>query len=167
MRKLQGKGSVIVKDDPNAVKRKRANSDDIADRVEHNLSTPKGTDISVLWLNVCLFVFLSGTYSAKNPSAVSDENATGEEEEPAQKKRREQLEYIQSEDFQRILNAKSSNSWMMGEVCILAEHQCMCVLIWMPVLLYMMMSQWVDGACGCFESVRRDVSRWLYLIWIL
>lgn len=129
VRKLQGKGSVLVKDDPNAVKRKRPNSDDIADRVERNLSTPKGTDISVLLLTVCLFVFLRGTYSAKNPSAASDENSTGEEEEPAQKKKREQLEYIQSEEFQRILNAKSSNSWMMGEVCLLAEHQCMCVLI--------------------------------------
>ncbi|KTF88491.1 hypothetical protein cypCar_00039677, partial [Cyprinus carpio] len=46
----------------------------------------------------------------------SNENSTGEEEEPVQKKRREQLEYIQSEEFQRILNAKSSNSWMMGEI---------------------------------------------------
>ncbi|XP_048011859.1 protein MCM10 homolog [Megalobrama amblycephala] len=88
VRKLQAKGSAIVKDDPNAVKRKRSNSDDIANRVERNLSTPK----------------------------VTDENSTGEEEEPAQKKRREQLEYIQSEEFQRILNAKSSNSWMMGEM---------------------------------------------------
>uniref|UniRef100_A0A671SLD5 Protein MCM10 homolog n=1 Tax=Sinocyclocheilus anshuiensis TaxID=1608454 RepID=A0A671SLD5_9TELE len=94
VRKLQAKGSVMVKDDPNAVKRKRANSDDIADRVEQNLSTPK----------------------------VSDENSTGEEEEPAQKKRREQLEYIQSEEFQRILNAKSSNSWMMGEERAMQEY---------------------------------------------
>uniref|UniRef100_A0A672SD85 Protein MCM10 homolog n=1 Tax=Sinocyclocheilus grahami TaxID=75366 RepID=A0A672SD85_SINGR len=86
VRKLQAKGSVMVKGDPNAVKRKRANSDDIADRVERNLSTPKGIDIHI------------------------------SEEEPAQKKRREQLEYIQSEEFQRILNAKSSNSWMMGEI---------------------------------------------------
>ncbi|XP_077091069.1 protein MCM10 homolog [Siphateles boraxobius] len=88
VRKLQAKGSVIVKDDPNAVKRKRAKGDDITDRVERNLSTP----------------------------TVTDENSIGEEEEPAQKKRREQLEYIQSEEFQRILNAKSSNSWMMGEI---------------------------------------------------
>uniref|UniRef100_A0A8C1MAT6 Protein MCM10 homolog n=1 Tax=Cyprinus carpio TaxID=7962 RepID=A0A8C1MAT6_CYPCA len=86
MRKLKAKGSVIVKDDPNAVKRKRANGDDITERVERNLST------------------------------LTDENSTGEEEEPAQKKRREQLDYIQSEEFQRILNAKSSNSWMMGEI---------------------------------------------------
>ncbi|XP_065121752.1 protein MCM10 homolog [Paramisgurnus dabryanus] len=86
LRKLQAKGSVIVKDDPNAVKRKRANSDHIAERVARNASSPK------------------------------DENVPGEEEEPAQKKRREQLEYIQSEEFQRILNGKSSNSWMMGEI---------------------------------------------------
>ncbi|XP_057180359.1 protein MCM10 homolog isoform X1 [Triplophysa rosa] len=86
VRKLQAKGSAIVKDDPNAVKRKRTNSDDIADRVARNLSSPE------------------------------DENSPGEEEEPAQKKKREQLEYIQSEEFQRILNAKSSNSWLMGEL---------------------------------------------------
>lgn len=86
VRKLKAKGSAIVKDDPNAVKRKRANSEDITERVARNLSSPK------------------------------DENSPGEEEEPAQKKRREQLEYIQSEEFQRILNAKSSNSWMMGEI---------------------------------------------------
>lgn len=147
MRKLQAKGSVIIKDDPNAVKRKRASSDDIADRVERNLSTSKGTDTSVLWLTVYLFVFLNGTYSSKSPSAVSDENSTAEEE-PAQKKRREQLEYIQSEEFQRILNAKSSNSWMMGEVCILAELHFACVLIWMSVLWYVMMSQLVGGAYG-------------------
>ncbi|XP_051544756.1 protein MCM10 homolog isoform X2 [Myxocyprinus asiaticus] len=88
VRKLQAKGSVIVKDDPNAVKRKRANSDEITERVARNHSTPK----------------------------VTDENSTCEEEEPALKKRRAQLEYIQSEEFQRILNGKSSNSWMMGEI---------------------------------------------------
>ncbi|XP_051974702.1 protein MCM10 homolog [Xyrauchen texanus] len=88
VRKLQAKGSVIVKDDPNAVKRKRASSDEITERVAQNLSTPE----------------------------VTDENSTCEEEEPALKKRRAQLEYIQSEEFQRILDAKSSNSWMMGEI---------------------------------------------------
>lgn len=88
VRKLQAKGSVIVKEDPNAVKRKRANSGDITGRVERNIVKAK----------------------------VTDENSASEEEEPAMKKRREQLEYIQSEEFQRILNAKSSNSWMMGEI---------------------------------------------------
>lgn len=48
---------------------------------------------------------------------ISGENrAEQEAEEPAQKKRREQLDYIQSEEFQHILNAKSTNSWIMGEV---------------------------------------------------
>lgn len=66
MRRLQAKGSVIVKDDPNAVKRKRSNGDDIANRVERNLSTPKGTDVHLrlLWLTVCsslrhLFFYIS------------------------------------------------------------------------------------------------------------
>lgn len=54
---------------------------------------------------------------------ISGENrAEPEAEEPAQKKRREQLDYIQSEEFQHILNAKSANSWIMGEVSV-----CMCV----------------------------------------
>ena len=52
--------------------------------------------------------------------AIAGEKTTAEEdeEEPAQKKRREQLEYIQSEEFQHILNAKSTNTWIMGEVCV-------------------------------------------------
>ncbi|XP_022526967.2 protein MCM10 homolog isoform X1 [Astyanax mexicanus] len=88
VRKLQAKGGAIVKDDPNAVKRKRSDSGAISARVERSLTSPEGD---------------------KNAADV-------EEEEPAQKRRREQLEYIQSEEFQRILNAKSSNSWIMGEV---------------------------------------------------
>uniref|UniRef100_A0A3P8UEL7 Protein MCM10 homolog n=1 Tax=Amphiprion percula TaxID=161767 RepID=A0A3P8UEL7_AMPPE len=36
-------------------------------------------------------------------------NGTNEEEEPAEKKKRDQLRYIQSEEFQKILNAKSRN----------------------------------------------------------
>ncbi|XP_062862397.1 protein MCM10 homolog [Trichomycterus rosablanca] len=87
VRKLQAKGVSIVKDDPNSVKRKRPNSGDIASRVERNLVSPEG-----------------------------EKNAEEEEEEPAQKRRREQLEYIQSEEFQRILNGKSANSWLMGEM---------------------------------------------------
>lgn len=50
MRKLKAKGSVIVKDDPNAVKRKRANGDDITERVERNLSTPTGTVILISFI---------------------------------------------------------------------------------------------------------------------
>lgn len=51
VRKLQAKGSAIVKDDPNAVKRKRANSDGISERVARNLSSPKGTGAT----RYCLF----------------------------------------------------------------------------------------------------------------
>lgn len=53
VRKLQAKGSAIVKDDPNAVKRKRTKSDDIADRVARNLSSPKGMDTSRRCLFAC------------------------------------------------------------------------------------------------------------------
>ncbi|KAL7827996.1 hypothetical protein AOLI_G00311480 [Acnodon oligacanthus] len=86
VRKLQAKGVAIVKDDPNSVKRKRPSSSEITVRVQRSLASPEG------------------------------EKTTAEEEEPAQKKRREQLEYIQSEEFQHILNKKSANSWIMGEV---------------------------------------------------
>ncbi|XP_047659776.1 protein MCM10 homolog isoform X1 [Tachysurus fulvidraco] len=87
VKKLQAKGVALIKDDPNAVKRKRPNSNDITARVEHSLASPEG-----------------------------ENRAEKETEEPAQKKRREQLDYIQSEEFQRILNAKSTNSWIMGEM---------------------------------------------------
>ncbi|KAG5267645.1 hypothetical protein AALO_G00224030 [Alosa alosa] len=88
LRKLHSKGAAITKDDPNAVKRKRVSSSDIAARVEKNRSSPEG----------------------------GQNSAAGEEEEPAQKKRRAQLEYVQSEEFQRLLNAKSKFSWLMGEM---------------------------------------------------
>ncbi|XP_017349971.1 protein MCM10 homolog isoform X2 [Ictalurus punctatus] len=87
VKKLQAKGMALIKDDPNAVKRKRLNSNDLTARVERSLASPEGENRAEL-----------------------------EAEEPAQKKRREQLDYIQSEEFQHILNAKSTNSWIMGEV---------------------------------------------------
>ncbi|KAM9467704.1 protein MCM10 homolog [Clarias gariepinus] len=87
VKKLHAKGVALVKDDPNAVKRKRPSTSDITARVERSLVSPEG-----------------------------ENRAEQEAEEPAQKKRREQLDYIQSEEFQRILNAKSANSWIMGEV---------------------------------------------------
>ncbi|MCI4389109.1 hypothetical protein PGIGA_G00093960 [Pangasianodon gigas] len=87
VKKLQAKGVSLIKNDPNAVKRKRPNSNDITARVELSLASSEG-----------------------------ENRAEQEAEEPAQKKRREQLDYIQSEEFQRILNAKSTNSWIIGEV---------------------------------------------------
>ncbi|XP_060759199.1 protein MCM10 homolog [Neoarius graeffei] len=87
VKKLQAKGVALIKNDPNAVKRKQPNSSDITARVERSLASPEG-----------------------------ENRAEWEAEEPAQKRRREQLDYIQSDEFQRILNAKSTNSWIMGEV---------------------------------------------------
>ncbi|XP_028811016.1 protein MCM10 homolog isoform X2 [Denticeps clupeoides] len=86
LRRLQSKGVSITKEDPNAVKRKRSNGTEISARVEKNRTSPEGG------------------------------SATEEGEEPVQKRRREQMEYIQSEEFQRILNAKSQFSWLMGEM---------------------------------------------------
>uniref|UniRef100_A0A8C9ESE3 Replication factor Mcm10 C-terminal domain-containing protein n=1 Tax=Pavo cristatus TaxID=9049 RepID=A0A8C9ESE3_PAVCR len=80
--RLRAKGHVLAKTDPNSVKRKRADLDDvleIVERVEKNV--------------------------AQSQKA----------EEPAQKKRREQLAYLQSEEFQKILNAKSKHTSVLKE----------------------------------------------------
>ncbi|KAJ8006906.1 hypothetical protein DPEC_G00112070 [Dallia pectoralis] len=89
LKKLRMKGSGLTKEDPNSVKRKRSNSTDITARVQKNLSSPNG------------------------------EQPGSEEEEPAEKKRREQLNYVQSEEFQKILNAKSRH----GAEVQAAEYQ--------------------------------------------
>ncbi|XP_056131836.1 protein MCM10 homolog [Lampris incognitus] len=80
LKKFRAKGVGLVKDDPNAVKRKRSDISDINNRVERNRVPPEG------------------------------ESSVAEEEEPAQKKKREQLQYLQSEEFQKILSAKSRHS---------------------------------------------------------
>ncbi|KAL6117022.1 mcm10 [Pungitius sinensis] len=77
LKKLKAKGTGLEKEDPNAVKRKRSTDGKINARVEKNLTSPNGGQ--------------SGN----------------DEEEPALKRKREQLRYIQSEEFQKILNAKS------------------------------------------------------------
>ncbi|XP_044042345.1 protein MCM10 homolog isoform X2 [Siniperca chuatsi] len=89
LKKLRAKGAGLEKEDPNAVKRKRSNDSEINARVEKNLTSPKGESSSV------------------------------EDEEPAQKKKRDQLLYVQSEEFQKILNAKSCH----GVVLQAAEYQ--------------------------------------------
>ncbi|XP_044200039.1 protein MCM10 homolog [Thunnus albacares] len=89
LKKLRAKGAGLKKEDPNAVKRKRCNDSEIVTRVEKNLTSPNG------------------------------ESSSNEDEEPAQKKKRDQLRYIQSEEFQKILNAKSRH----GIVLQAAEYQ--------------------------------------------
>uniref|UniRef100_A0A8C8FS61 Protein MCM10 homolog n=1 Tax=Oncorhynchus tshawytscha TaxID=74940 RepID=A0A8C8FS61_ONCTS len=89
LKKLRVKGAGLAKEDPNAVKRKRSNSTDITTRVQKNLSSSDG----------------------EQPGA--------KEEEPAQKKRREKMDYVQSEEFKKILNAKSRH----GAELQAAEYQ--------------------------------------------
>uniref|UniRef100_A0A8C0C093 Protein MCM10 homolog n=1 Tax=Buteo japonicus TaxID=224669 RepID=A0A8C0C093_9AVES len=82
--RLRAKGQILAKTDPNSVKRKRADVDDvleIVERVEKNVAQPQDMD----------------------------------EMEPAQKKRREQLAYLESEEFQKILNAKSKHIDVLKE----------------------------------------------------
>ncbi|KFP69010.1 Protein MCM10, partial [Cariama cristata] len=88
--RLRAKGQILTKTDPNSVKRKRADVDDvleIVERVEKNVAQPQGTE------------------------AEKDMD----ELEPAQKKRREQLAYLESEEFQKILNAKSRHTDVLKE----------------------------------------------------
>ncbi|XP_043964613.1 protein MCM10 homolog [Gambusia affinis] len=80
LKKLRVKGAALEREDPNAVKRKRSDSSDINARVEKNRTSPNG-----------------------GPSS-------NEEEEPALKKKREQQRYVESEEFQKILKAKSRHS---------------------------------------------------------
>nr|XP_033470843.1 protein MCM10 homolog [Epinephelus lanceolatus] len=89
LKKLRAKGAGLEKEDPNAVKRKRSNDSEISARVEKNLTSPNG------------------------------ESCSNEDDEPAQKKKRDQQLYIQSEEFQKILNAKSRH----GAALQAAEYQ--------------------------------------------
>ncbi|KGL91605.1 Protein MCM10, partial [Charadrius vociferus] len=88
--RLRAKGQILAKTDPNSVKRKRADVDDvleIVERVEKNVAQSQATEA---------------------------DNDMGELE-PAQKKRREQLAYLESEEFQKILNAKSKHTDVLKE----------------------------------------------------
>ncbi|KAL4660306.1 hypothetical protein GN956_G429 [Arapaima gigas] len=93
LKKLQAKGVVISKEDPNAIKRKRPSISDVAGRVEKNL--------------------------ASNQSGSEEDSS-----EPEQKKCRKYLEYLQSDAFQQILNAKSKHleSLQAAEVQIQKEY---------------------------------------------
>ncbi|XP_069834831.1 protein MCM10 homolog [Dendropsophus ebraccatus] len=84
IRKLQAKGQILTKADPNSIKRKRSSSTDIdqvVQRAERDVSSPEAAD----------------------------------ETEPAMKRHKEQLAYIQSEEFQKILKAKSKHTGVLKE----------------------------------------------------
>ncbi|XP_065492308.1 protein MCM10 homolog [Caloenas nicobarica] len=96
--RLRAKGQILAKTDPNSVKRKRADVDDvleIVERVEKNVAQPRGTEA------------VNGT----------------DELEPAQKKRCEQLAYLESEEFQKILKAKSKHTDVLKEVEVELQEQ--------------------------------------------
>lgn len=83
LRKLQAKGQMLTKEDPNGIKRKRFSSmdiDQVAERADRDATSPEADD-----------------------------------EEPAMKKHKEQLAYLQSEEFQKILNAKSKHTGVLKE----------------------------------------------------
>ncbi|KAM9311758.1 protein MCM10 homolog [Gastrophryne carolinensis] len=84
IRKLQAKGQMLKKEDPNGIKRKRSGSMDldlVAERANKGSTSPEAAD----------------------------------EAEPAMKRHKEQLAYLQSEEFQKILKAKSKHTGVLKE----------------------------------------------------
>ncbi|XP_060048639.1 protein MCM10 homolog [Erinaceus europaeus] len=85
IKKLKAKGQILTKTDPNTIKKKHKDLQEILEvkeRVEKNASlSPPAED----------------------------------ELEPAKKKRREQLAYLESEEFQKILKAKSKHTGIIKE----------------------------------------------------
>uniref|UniRef100_G1M4H5 Protein MCM10 homolog n=1 Tax=Ailuropoda melanoleuca TaxID=9646 RepID=G1M4H5_AILME len=82
--KLRAKGQILTKTDPNNIKKKKKDAQDVLEvkeRVEKNAFSPQAED----------------------------------ELEPARKKRREQLAYLESEEFQKILKAKSKHTGLLKE----------------------------------------------------
>ncbi|XP_039617214.1 protein MCM10 homolog isoform X2 [Polypterus senegalus] len=84
LRKVRERGTLLTKEDPNNIKRKRSEAilSNIAKRAEKSLSSPEEEKEGI---------------------------------EPALKKRREQMQYLQSAEFQDILNAKSRHTEVLNE----------------------------------------------------
>ncbi|KAK1338714.1 hypothetical protein QTO34_019371 [Cnephaeus nilssonii] len=83
--KLKAKGQILSKTDPNSIKKKKHYPEDV---LEVKARVEKNTTFS--------------------PQAE-------DELEPARKKRREQLAYLESEEFQKILKAKSKHTGILKE----------------------------------------------------
>ncbi|XP_059567225.1 protein MCM10 homolog isoform X6 [Myotis daubentonii] len=83
--KLRAKGQILSKTDPNSIKKKKNYPEDV---LEVKARVEKNTTFS--------------------PQAE-------DELEPARKKRREQLAYLESEEFQKILKAKSKHTGILKE----------------------------------------------------
>ncbi|KAK2495604.1 hypothetical protein MC885_001431, partial [Smutsia gigantea] len=83
--KLRAKGQILTKTDPNSIKKKQKDAEDFLEVKER-----------------------VGKNNAFSPGAEN-------ELEPARKKRREQLAYLESEEFQKILKAKSKHTGILKE----------------------------------------------------
>ncbi|XP_078090875.1 protein MCM10 homolog isoform X2 [Mustelus asterias] len=84
--KLRKKGAILPKEDPNSVKRKLPDMEEMPAKILERIE--------------------------KNHSPTHDEG----NDEPTLKKHRSQLEYLDSEEFQKILNARSRHVGAMQEV---------------------------------------------------
>nr|XP_006013141.1 PREDICTED: protein MCM10 homolog [Latimeria chalumnae] len=91
--KLRAKSGMISKEDPNNVKRKRDDSSAVVAKVNNRVE--------------------------KSLESSSQAN----EDEPTLKRRREQLAYLESEEFQKILNAKSKHVGAVKEAEIEIQEQ--------------------------------------------
>lgn len=123
LKKLKAKGMGLAKEDPNALKRKRGNSSEISARVEKNLASPEGTPSSRFHFTLprCSLIKEIRGHREDSPAPHCSFTSCAEspctnEEGPVQKRRREQLLYLQSEEFQKILNAKSRHGAMLQAV---------------------------------------------------
>ncbi|XP_006873239.1 PREDICTED: protein MCM10 homolog [Chrysochloris asiatica] len=101
--KLRAKSQILMKTDPNSIKRKQRDPEDVLEVMErvkkNNTLSPQAED----------------------------------ELEPAKKKWKEQLAYLESEEFQKILNAKSKHTGILKEcaythfkpleTCVSEQHQ--------------------------------------------
>ncbi|KAM6154277.1 protein MCM10 homolog [Erethizon dorsatum] len=83
--KLRAKGQILTKTNPNNITRKQKNPQDVQEVKER--------------------IEKNNTFSAEAEDAL----------EPARKKRREQLAYLESEEFQKILKAKSKHTGILKE----------------------------------------------------
>ncbi|XP_067861484.1 protein MCM10 homolog [Heptranchias perlo] len=91
--KLRKKGAILAKEDPNSVKRKLSDTGEMPEKVLERIE--------------------------KNLSLPLDEG----NDEPTLKKHRAQLEYLDSEEFQKILNAKSRHVGAVQEAELELQEQ--------------------------------------------
>lgn len=86
-----------------------------------------------------------------------------DELEPAQKKRCEQLAYLQSEEFQKILNAKSKHTGILKEVWPPSSHDWGLRPRELIGLLIMISarSRYPNMPCCCFNPSTHTFQRWV------